>query len=990
MARFHVNARTVEMLGRQQVAGISTAISEIFKNAHDAYASHVSAEFYRSLDLLVIRDNGCGMTRKEFEERWLTLGTDYKADLSTLPLLRHQIPNRKDRPILGEKGIGRLALAVLGPQVLIQTRSFPSEKNSLVSAFIHWGIFTIPGLRLEDIEIPILETPFGHIPSNEHLTRMVSDFRKQLPTRHKNPSIRQTIEEIDHQLHECRLDLEVLKRDIQDQDRFSLTRNSGTHFYITPPDEQIAASLEEIDDFEKDTITIQPDAPNMLRTLIGFNNTMFANEESPACEISFAALDGVGSKKTYFTDQEFFTPEDCKLADHYFDGSFDEIGNFEGTVSIFGEQHAYSLPWKESNGRITDCGPFTIRLGYLQGEKRKTSLDVQSHSYLIRKLNSLGGLYIYRDGVRILPYGNSDNDFLNVEKRRTKSASYYYFSHRRMFGAVELTRKDNTNLREKAGREGFQANTAYRQFRAILENFFIQLAADFFREGGEHSETFINIRRENERNFILQKKREKQRREKQRKFASELDVFFDAIEQGRPQTDVKTFLEQMEIEISDMTGTLLAQADIRVGELIAEAENRLEKIRVAYRLFRPRDTGITKRQKRDWEAYQVEFDKLENSLFVPTKKRIASLFSPLRKEDDDQYDYCEELFQIFEGSKKDFEKSVRSELKKVEMEKSQTILRVDTIHSEISTSLDRLINEKKESLDKNKKIRDVEKMRIVVDETKRVFTEQHDEWSDRLRTLRSQLESVAVPEEMEEKETFAAIEDELEELHEQADVYFELAQIGLALGVLHHEFQTGYAGMTDAIRQLKRWADRNPSMMPLYDQFRTKFDQINGYMRLADPLMKFRNRDKTIITGESIRKFLIDAFERRWEKVGIKFDVTDAFKSVEMFAFQSEIYPCFVNLIDNSIYWLEDCREKNKKIELDSDAGAIVITDNGPGIPTRDIEQIFEMGFTRKPGGRGMGLYIAKKSLNEAGYDIFAVPKMDSKLGGAEFHITKR
>ena len=37
MARFRTSARSVDMLGRQQIAGVPTAVSEIFKNAYDAY-----------------------------------------------------------------------------------------------------------------------------------------------------------------------------------------------------------------------------------------------------------------------------------------------------------------------------------------------------------------------------------------------------------------------------------------------------------------------------------------------------------------------------------------------------------------------------------------------------------------------------------------------------------------------------------------------------------------------------------------------------------------------------------------------------------------------------------------------------------------------------------------------------------------------------------------------------------------------------------------
>ena len=36
---------------------------------------------------------------------------------------------------------------------------------------------------------------------------------------------------------------------------------------------------------------------------------------------------------------------------------------------------------------------------------------------------------------------------------------------------IELTRENNSTLQEKAGREGFIENKAYKQFRSIIENF---------------------------------------------------------------------------------------------------------------------------------------------------------------------------------------------------------------------------------------------------------------------------------------------------------------------------------------------------------------------------------------------------------------------------------------------------------------------------------------------------------------------------------------
>ena len=78
MATFKTRARALDMLGRQQIAGLPTAISELFKNAHDADAAHAEIDYYRSDRLFVLRDDGLGMTEEEFLQRWLTLGTESK------------------------------------------------------------------------------------------------------------------------------------------------------------------------------------------------------------------------------------------------------------------------------------------------------------------------------------------------------------------------------------------------------------------------------------------------------------------------------------------------------------------------------------------------------------------------------------------------------------------------------------------------------------------------------------------------------------------------------------------------------------------------------------------------------------------------------------------------------------------------------------------------------------------------------------------------
>src|SRR6185436_667690 len=147
MAKIRTRARTVDMLGRQQIAGTQNAINELFKNAHDAYAKQVRIDFFEAEGTLVIRDDGVGMTNEDFEGKWLVLGTESKTEENRESQFRP--PRMRRRIVVGEKGIGRLAIALLGRQVLVMTRAVRSNgTHDLVMGFVHWGLFELPGLNL--------------------------------------------------------------------------------------------------------------------------------------------------------------------------------------------------------------------------------------------------------------------------------------------------------------------------------------------------------------------------------------------------------------------------------------------------------------------------------------------------------------------------------------------------------------------------------------------------------------------------------------------------------------------------------------------------------------------------------------------------------------------------------------------------------------------------------------------------------------------------
>lgn len=369
MATFKTRARTVDMLGRQQIAGIPTAISELFKNAHDAYANYVEIDFFRSDRLFVLRDDGTGMTREEFENRWLTIGTESKLNSNTMPLPPRPISAKNKRTMLGEKGIGRLSIAIIGPQVLVLTRAKQAGKlHNLIAAFLNWGIFEVPGINLEDIEIPIREFPGGNLPSAEDIHAMVDEFRKNLQHIDKDYKLLQR--RIESELEAFTVDPIEINSYLENTDYLSLQDDgAGTHFIIKQATELL---VDDIDNSSNDK------ASPLEKALLGFTNTMTPDHAPPVITASFRDY----KTETVFDDlidkDRFFTPSEFINADHNIIGEFDDYGQFNGTISIYGEEfESHIIPWPKSHGLPTKCGSFKIAFANVQGSLRDTTIPME-------------------------------------------------------------------------------------------------------------------------------------------------------------------------------------------------------------------------------------------------------------------------------------------------------------------------------------------------------------------------------------------------------------------------------------------------------------------------------------------------------------------------------------------------------------------------------------------------------------------------------------
>lgn len=973
MANFRARARALDMLGRQQIAGIPTAINELFKNAHDAYADNIDVDYFRTKKLLVIRDNGLGMTMDDFISRWLTLGTESK--FTNRKILPPPIDTTKPvRPIMGEKGIGRLAIASIGSQVLILTKAKRKDKHKIVAALINWKVFELPGLNLDDVVIPIRE--FEVVPTLVQIRSMKDEIIQSLEVLSQKDDI--SIEEF-QSLKQDINGFDISPKDLE-KELIGVTNlkngSFGTHFYISPVNESLNHDIDGDED-DKSSSKIE-------KMLVGFTNTMTPNHPEPQITATFRDYksDGLTYKSLIDKDQ-FFTEKDFILADHHFSGTFDEYGQFNGTVQVYGgELDDHKINYSRNNYKQTLCGAFKINVSYFQGTLRQSIIDRENHTRLYAKAEKFGGLYIYKDNIRILPYGNPDIDWLDMEKNRSKSASFYFFNSRRMFGVLEISKDLNSNLKEKAGREGFIENKAYNQLRDILKNFFVQLAADYFREGstaGPKSEKWSKIRSERESFYKALEKRDQQAKFRKEKFVNSLNVFFENRNKKKYSQDLDKILDDVKQKFLAVTylddpeevGQAIINAESQGRQEIAEYRNKL-------RISSPKGFTISKETRQDFDAYNEEFQKIENNLILTANDSIDALVDDYTSRLHIEISKRKRLEQAVEYISIEAKKATSKKQREAKDAVTDITGRVKDLANDLMKNLEDKIREVKDQF-KNLNMTNATDFNLV-DERKRVedeISKERDQATKILESVIQQLQNIywskgSNDETITSAQINDAMSEELEELRDRMHVDVELSQLGLAVSVIHHEFNSSINSIRGSLRDLKAWADVNDNLDSVYNNIRINFEHLDGYLTLFTPLNRRLNRIKEEIPNHDIKIFILDLFKPRFERHDIKLISTKGFGSRNLFGFRSTFYPVFVNVIDNAIYWLKQKSDDEERIiRLHADETGLYISNNGPIISSKDENRIFDLGFSRKLNGRGMGLHISREVLQVENYTIF-------------------
>ena len=956
---FQTRARTIDHLGRGQIADAPTAVSELWKNAYDAYAKNVALHIFDgSPEVAAIFDDGIGMSRKDVLERWLVIGTESKFDEADEgPVDTLGLPVR---PRQGEKGIGRLSVAFLAPGTILVSKRANSE---FVVVIVDWRLFENPFLAMDDVQLPVEVFPSADaladgLPAlletlKSNLGNKSSDRGKRLAeswTRFSDYEKKHGLSLTADSITSSWAKMPLTRRHLEEWPVFLGLVDHGTAIFMVGLNNELgvwvrsAETGEEVDEVKE----------RLRQTLTAFTDPYSKDRPSFDYEVFIHRGD---DDKRIIGASEVFGIDGLHDLEHYIDGSFDERGTFTGRIVAFGQDlgtktftPSRALPMK---GRDR-LGPFTFAIGTFEVDERRSTHDENQHAFLKQQADNYGGIFVYRDLLRVMPYGRPDADFLQLEERRSMHAGREFWAHRRSFGRIGFTRTDNPALKDKAGREGLVDNRAFREMRILVIGFLRDAARKYYG-------TDAPLRDELLPGIMERKALQKEAADKAR---------------ARRRKGMRQFLREQSSPLEDALG----RADSLIG-LAQDTLSSKDKVQATVLAARVRDIrllGDTLRPPTppsrlgelevEWRAYRDNYEGFVGKLhhLARLAAEVEAAMQAEKPKDALAAHYTEQR-EILISQLKTFSASIDQRLKQL---RSKWHDQEHSDETEIQNRIGHLLSAKVNAANLLAMLNLIDANRAELAE---VFAGRYESFIGALDQLIEGIDLQGAVDITNERQ---------EELEEQLRDIRAVAQIGITVEIIGHEFEA-----------LESEVKRNLAKLPLaarqtavYKQALRSHQALADRLRFLAPLKIGGYRSRENITGQQIADYVSEFFSTMFKDQRIDFLATAAFRKIAITDIPSRIFPVFINLINNAIYWTSQSTER--RICLDFKDGVAVIADSGPGVDLEDISRLFNIFFTRRRSGRGVGLYLSRANLAVAGHKIRYATGDDPKiLGGANFII---
>ena len=523
---FRTNSRHIGQLGRELVTDFVTALVELVKNSYDADAGSVQIKIENANtphSRITVTDTGSGMTQEEFEKKWMVIGTSNKVS---------EPYTANGRKRTGKKGIGRFSVERLAERATIY--SFTNQEDFKVS--INWNQYeeiSVDALRqrikilregkdvsaakfianqieyyllLSDVDEQdrkIVEKYAGVVDNYEILFRkdVLSDIERLiLPMLEKKEGTEYGIEEIGNPLER----IENRSR----EENYKLLEELKGRETKTEKDNKITGMvlvLERLRDNwrQKDIDKLQKE----LRLLVA---PEFIEKDPFYIEL---------------VADQFKIPEEMSVNDilHMRYAKLDASITDEGKRSV--------IFYQDNDGNHKEiaeqyefpllCGDISFELYYFLRDAVHMKNETYDYRFALRILDTYCGIKIYRDNFRVKPYGETGNDWLELDKDKVKDTHGYRVGNNQTVGVIKISDATNPFLIDATNREGIIENQAYEQLKEFVLRC-INIISEIRREAFEKSKSELEKAKEAKKKH--QQKEEKYRREQDKRFQDTMNL----------------------------------------------------------------------------------------------------------------------------------------------------------------------------------------------------------------------------------------------------------------------------------------------------------------------------------------------------------------------------------------------------------------------------------------------------------------------------------
>lgn len=425
-------ARLLTMLSEQLIKNEVVALSEIVKNSYDADSEWVKISFenftksYKAQknSRIVIEDCGMGMTADVLKNDFINPASAYKKFKK-----ERGETSPKGRILQGEKGIGRFSLFKLGKTVTVFTKTAEDDfARKLVADF---SAYNNEFINADDSQVMLSELTMELTPQVDYDFQSDIMLSSGLAKRHNQGTViivenlndnwgKGKVEKLQDEL------VSLIGKANEDFSVYIFKDNSFFPSIVLSEETRLNNIIDQKAVYKIEGRYLQEE--RTFDFAIGNNKYIkpISDKQISGLNIFKSYLE---EKKAY-TDNEELTPENLK----------------------------------------TECGDFSFKFYVFDLDTQcRDKYRLADDDKVIVKKNRV---YLYRDEIRVFPYGSIKDDWLQVDTIRGTQKASAMFSNDQLIGYINITYKDNPNLKDKTNREGLmEVGSAYLDFVAMIQCF---------------------------------------------------------------------------------------------------------------------------------------------------------------------------------------------------------------------------------------------------------------------------------------------------------------------------------------------------------------------------------------------------------------------------------------------------------------------------------------------------------------------------------------